>query len=333
MIFAKKRCWLYALAVLLVVLCTGCGSAKLPNAGQEVVIKVQSGMHSKEIAELLVQKGVLPTDNYFALLSRVYSLDKNLQAGYYKVRVGMSSRELIGTISKGAVLHNTVTIPEGMYVPQVAELLAQNNLVDKQEFLNLAKSYAPYEYMKSDNSDIKFLVEGFLFPDTYQYPFEASAEEIMKIMVDEFDKRMTTQMRDQVAAKGMDVRTWVTKASLVEKEARRDEDRPIIAGVFENRLRLEMPLQCDATVQYELGYAKFPLLYSDLKIESAYNTYIHTGLPPGPIGNPGKASLQSVLNPTSSDYLFFVADKNGKYYYTKTFEEHQNTVDSIDLGY
>ena len=326
------KCTLCTALVLLLLLTVGC-SSNIANKGQDVVVKIESGMNSKDIADLLVIKGVLPSNNYFALMSRFYSLDKSLQAGFYKIKIGMGERELIQIFSKGAVLYNTLTIPEGMYVPQIAELLEQNQLGKKDAFLAVAKDYAPYDYMQTDNPNVKYKAEGFLFPSTYNFPFGASEEDILKIMVSEFNKRLTAQLREQASNAGMDVRTLLTKASLVEKDARFDVDRPIIAGVFENRLKIDMPLQCDATVQYELGYAKFPLLFSDLKIDSSYNTYLHIGLPPGPIGNPGMASIQAVLNYTPSDYLFFVADKNGKYYYTKTFDEHQHIIDTVDLGY
>lgn len=323
------------LCILLGLLLSGCSSnvQKLPEQGKEVVVKIEQGMHTKEIVQLLVEKGLLPKDNYFAMNSRLSGLDKKLQAGLYKFRVGMTEKELIDTINKGAVMYNAVTIPEGMYVPQIGELLEQKQLGKKDAFVAIAKDYAPYDYMQTNDPNVKYKAEGFLFPSTYYFAAGASEQDIIKTMVDEFNRQLTPALREQAKAKGMSIHTLVTKASLVEKEAKHDEDRPIIAGVFENRLKIDMPLQCDATVQYELGYAKFPLLFADLKIESPYNTYIHFGLPPGPIGNPGIESIKAVLNPTASDYLFFVADKDGKYYYSKTFAEHEAITDSIDLGY
>mgnify|MGYP003586495664 CR=1 FL=1 len=317
------------------IMLSGCSSnvRSLPDQGREVVVKVEPGMHSKEIGDLLVANGLLPKDNYFATNSRLSNLDKSLQAGHYKFRIGMTEKELIETINKGAVMYSSLTIPEGLYVPQIGALLEKNELGSKDKFVALAKDYAPYEYMQTNDTNVKYKAEGFLFPSTYYFPVGATEQDIIKAMVDEFNRQLTQPMREQAKAKNMDIRTLVIKASLVEKEAKHDEDRPIIAAVFENRLRIEMPLQCDATVQYELGYAKFPLLFADLKIESPYNTYLHYGLPPGPIGNPGVESLKAVLNPDKNDYLFFVADKNGKYYYTKTFDEHQSVTDSIDLGY
>lgn len=321
--------------LLMSLFVSGCSSnvQSLPDQGREVVVKVEPGMHSKEIGELLVATGLLPKNNYFAINSRLSNLDKSLQAGHYKFRIGMTEKELIETINKGAVMYTTLTIPEGLYVTQIGELLEKNKLGSKAKFVELAKNYAPYEYMQTNDPNVKYKAEGFLFPSTYYFPVGVSEQEIIKSMVDEFNRQLTPQMRKQAQAKGMDIRTLVIKASLVEKEAKLDEDRPIIAGVFENRLKIDMPLQCDATVQYELGYAKFPLLFADLKIESPYNTYLHFGLPPGPIGNPGVESIKAVLNPAVNEYLFFVADKDGKYYYTKTFEEHQQVTDSIDLGY
>ena len=324
-----------AIFLILVLLTAGCASEvkSLPNQGAEILVKVEPGMHSKEIGELMVSKGLLPKENRFSLMSRVYSLDKSLQAGFYKFTVGMTEKELIDTISKGAVIYNTVTVPEGMYIPQIGELLEQNALGKKEAFVTLAKDYAPYDYMQTADENVKYKAEGFLFPATYHFPIGASEQDILHTMVEEFDRRLTPAIRQQAAAKGMDLRTLIIKASLVEKEAQKDADRPLIAGVFENRLRIHMPLQCDATVQYELGYAKFPLLHEDLKLESPYNTYIHMGLPPGPIGNPGINSIMAALNPTETQYLFFVADKHGKYYYTTTLEDHYNVTDSIDLGY
>ncbi len=190
------------------------------------------------------------------------------------------------------------------------------------------KTYTPYEYMVG-TKPVTYRVEGFLFPSTYEIPVGSKAEDVMAIMADEMNRQLTPKMRQDIEAQGMTIFEFITLASLVEKEAKFDEDRPIIAAVFRQRLKTGMPLESCASIQYILGYPKPLISIEDTKLESPYNTYLHKGLPPGPIANPGIKSMEAVLYAPPTEYLFFVADKEGHHHFTKTYDEHLKIVDQI----
>ena len=172
-------------------------------------------------------------------------------------------------------------------------------------------------------------MEGFLFPDTYEFSSDATAEDVMKRMIDEFDHKVTPEMRKQAAAKNISIYELATMASLIEKEALYDSDLSLISQIFWKRIKINMPLQSCATIQYILGEPKEDLSVEDTKIDSPYNTYQNYGLPPGPIANAGLRSLKAVLEPADTDYLYFVADRNGNTYYTNTFDEHLAKADQL----
>jgi UPF0755 protein len=174
----------------------------------------------------------------------------------------------------------------------------------------------------TSNKNVLYAAEGFLFPETYAVESDYSIEEILKIMNDEFNLRLTEEMRTRAKEMNLSIYDLITLASLVEKEVRYDEDRPIVAQVFLKRLQLEMPLQSDATLQYLMDAPKEDVTIEDTKINSPYNTYQNAGLPPGPVANPGMAAIEAVLNPADTDYLYFVADRDGHNHYAYSYEEH-----------
>ena len=168
-----------------------------------------------------------------------------------------------------------------------------------------------------------------MFPDTYEVRSDVGAAEVLKLMAGEFDQKLTPELRERAAEQGLSVYELITLASLVEKEARFEEDRPMIAQVFLKRLRIGMPLQSDTTIQYLLNAPKEDVSIEDTKIDSPYNTYQHMGLPPGPIANPGIASIRAVLWPADTDYLYFVADREGHNHYSQSYEEHLAIVEQV----
>ena len=188
-----------------------------------------------------------------------------------------------------------------------------------------AENFAPYSYMHK-HKDVRYAAEGFLFPETYAVESDYSIEEILDLMADEFNKRLTDEMRGKAKEKNLSIHDLITLASLVEKEVRYAEDRTIVAQIFLKRLELNMPLQSDATLQYLMDAPKEDVTISDTKIESPYNAYQNSGLPPGPVANPGIAAIEAVLNPADTDYLYFVADREGHNHYSHSYEEHLNLV-------
>ena len=240
----------------------------------------------------------------------------------------MTPRDALETLVYGNTVVIRFVIPEGFSVRDIAARLEDEGLVKADDFIALAKDYRPYPYVEA-HEGVRYAAEGFLFPDTYEINGSFDANKIMEMMAENFDRRLTQEMRDRAREMNLSVYELVTLASLVEKEAYHEEDRPIIAQIFLKRLRVGMPLQADPTVQYLLDAPKEDLLYRDTEIDSPYNTYQNIGLPPGPIANPGTASLMAVLYPADTDYLYFVADRNGNNYYATNYADHLALVEQV----
>ncbi|MDR2006879.1 MAG: endolytic transglycosylase MltG [Acidaminococcales bacterium] len=308
-------------------LCFFLGWQKPVNEGRIVVLKVESGMSASQIAQLLEEKGIIRSARVFLAQTKARGMENALQAGEYELISGMTEQSILEKMASGDVRTVKFTIPEGFNVKEIAALLAKNGLAGADEFLAAAKDYTPYEYMKTGSRLIEYKSEGFLFPSTYSVSASAGGKAILAMLVREFDQQLTKDMREKLRKKNMSVRDFVTLASLVEKEAAVAEDRKFIAKAFLKRLDIDMPLQSCATIQYILGYPKPELTIADTKLPSEYNTYLHYGLPPGPIANPGLLSMQSVLNPAKEDYLYFVAQKNGQHIFSYTYDEHLQAIE------
>ena len=323
-----KKIFLILVILALAVSSFGCGGkeAKLPK-GTDVIVKIPQGTPTSVIAQMLEDKEIISSARKFSAEMRLKGLENSLQAGEYELKTGMDEKELIRKLTTGEVRYITVVIPEGFNVRQIAELLDEKDLIKKEDFLNAAKDYTPYEYMKTDNADIEYKSEGFLFPATYNILPGTSAESMLKILTEEFDNRLTEEWKGKLKEKDITIREFVTLSSLVEKEAAYDEDRKYIAKAFLERLKIHMPLQSCATIQYILGYAKPELTIADTRLPSPYNTYLHYGLPPGPIANPGMLAMQSVLEPSEETYLYFVVKKDGKHIFSKTYNEHLAAIE------
>ena len=221
---------------------------------------------------------------------------------------------------------NLVTIPEGLTLKEIAEIVSKKGICSVDEFMEAIKT----NKFTVNGEELKN-IEGFLLPNTYDIPKEYTPFQIEEMMIKSFDEKITPIYLEKKSKLpvNLTLKEVVTLASLVEREASVPEERPIIAGVYYNRLKIGMRLECDATIQYALGHQKKELLYSDLEIDSPYNTYKHEGLPPGPIANPGEESLKSVLNPTKHNYYFYVLNgikNNGTHVFSETAWEHEKAV-------
>jgi UPF0755 protein len=254
-----------------------------------------------------------------------------LLAGDYELTADMRPSEILGRLQQGVTRGDRLVIPEGWRSAQIADMLARDGLTSRQAFLEATNRV---NMDSSFNRPAGMAIEGYLFPDTYYVAKGASAADITDMMVRNFEKRFDYGLRQRAIERKLAVHQVVTMASIVEREAMIASERPAIAGVYFNRLSVGMPLQADPTVQYALAgvdpspgeYWKKELTLEDLKTDSPYNTYIKKGLPPGPICNPGLASLQAALNPASHDFLFFVARPDGSHIFTRTYEEHLKNV-------
>ena len=298
------------------------------DAGENIYMVVKPGTTASEISDRLMQLGVIDSRLRFWWLMKLQGDASKFKTGTYAFTPHMDEQAVLDKLVAGDTTVVKFTIPEGFGIKEIAKRLADEGLVDEQEFLAEAKDFAPYDYMKK-RPNVRYAAEGYLFPDTYVIHSDVSAEGIMKLMAEDFDTRLTPALRQQAAAKGLSIHDLITLASLVEKEARYDEDRPIIAQVFFKRLQMGMPLQSDTTLQYLMAGPKEDVSIEDTKIDSPYNTYQHEGLPPGPIASPGMKSILAVLNPANTDYLYFVADRQGHNHYSQTYDEHLAIVEQV----
>lgn len=334
----KKLCGLIVVTVVLSILLGavigGCYSggtsdkgAAVADGNGKILLRVEPGMTSSEIGDELVRLGVIDSKFSFWWKTKSQGADSKFQVGLFELQPNMNVDEAIDILISGRISSVKFTIPEGFTVKQIAERLSDMGVVNERKFLEMAKTYAPYDYIEK-HDDADYRMEGFLFPATYVVGTDATPEQIMDMMAEALDDRLTDEMKERAQEQGLSIYELITLASLVEKEARYDEDRPIIAQVFLKRLAIDMPLQSDTTVTYLIG-AKEDVTYKDTEIDSPYNTYQIYGLPPGPIACPGMEAIEAVLYPADTDFLYFVADREGHNYYSTNYDDHLDLVDQV----
>ncbi|MEL1135131.1 endolytic transglycosylase MltG [Desulfitobacterium sp. THU1] len=288
-----------------------------------VQLMITPGMTAAQIAQDLEQEQLIRHALTFRLLASLQNADAKLLAGEYQVSADMTPQALLDKLLEGPVVHTVkVTIPEGYTTAQIIDTLVSKGLGTKEEYKKVIEN-EPFEYsFLADIPTGGARLDGFLFPDTYFFDPEARPKDNINRMLKRFEQEVTPEVMTKLAEMNLSIQDWVNLASIVEKEAGKDADRPIIAGIFLNRLEIDMALQSCATIQYVLGTQKYVLSLEDIQIESPYNTYKYPGLPPSPIASPGHASLDAVLNSTESEYLYFLATPSGETIYAKTHQEH-----------
>ncbi|SHI53607.1 UPF0755 protein [Geosporobacter subterraneus DSM 17957] len=289
-----------------------------------ITVEIPSGTSTARIAKLLKENNLIKNDLAFRILSRLSKSDGKMQAGKYALRNDMDAKAIIQALVEGDVTHDTVkfTIPEGFEFVQIVNRLESNGLIDRDKFLQLA-NYGDFNYKFLENIPKgENRLEGFLFPDTYQVARDATEEEILKKMLDRFNQVFQESYYQRAQEMGLSINEVITLASIIEREAKLDKERPLVSSVFHNRIKQNMLLQSCATVQYILGERKENLTLKDIEIDSPYNTYKYQGLPPKPIASPGKPSIEAALYPETTEYLYFVVSKNGEHTFSKTYKEH-----------
>jgi UPF0755 protein len=329
--YLQVKCLLPLMIIILILFSFAYGlsvSQATANKNDEVILQVERGMTGEQIGQLLYEKGLFPSSAAFRIYARIYGLENSFQAGEYAFTKAMPISQMVSMMAQGQTSSRQLTIPEGYTVDQIAQLIAQKQIGNAKAFKELAQNYVPYDYMMP-TTDVTYKLEGFLFPSTYQVSRQVTAQQLIDMMTAQFQERFTPLMHMRAEEEGLSVREVIILASLVEKEAQKAGDRPVIAGVFLNRLKQSMPLQSCATIQYILGYPKEELSVQDTELPSVYNTYLHKGLPPGPIANPGMAAIMAVLYPKATDYLYFVADKQGAHHFSRTYEEHLIAIQQV----
>ncbi len=290
--------------------------------GEPRVVQIPAGMGLKKISWELHRNGVIDRPWAFFVLARLRGDGRRMKYGEYKLSPAMNPREVLRVIRAGTPLQYKVTFPEGLTMADIARKLEDNGLVEETVFLEEAKNAS-----LSTSLGIPALnVEGYLFPDTYYFSRGMSAESIIRKMVNRF-KTVFKEVRELGKKKTrLTEYQTVILASLVEAETKAAQERAVVAGVFVRRLKKKMLLQCDPTVIYGLNDFGGAITKKDLADPHPYNTYVHPGLPPGPIGNPGRAALEAALFPADTKYLYFVAKNDGTHHFSKSYAAHQAAV-------
>lgn len=310
-----------------------------PDDTEKVTIVIPSGSSNKAIGEILEDENIIKSGMIFNYYTKFNNLT-GFQAGTYHFSPNMTLEAISEQLQngEGSVTSDAkVTIPEGFDVDQIGDALAEATNISKDDFLALMESDEFFEKMKEtypellasagDAQGVRYRLEGYLFPATYDYYTGNTLEEVVTQMVDKSNSVLSKYF-DQIAQKEMTVQEVLTLASLVEKEGSKLEDRKNIAQVFFNRLAIDMPLQSDISILYALGEHKELVTYEDTQVDSPFNLYVHTGYGPGPFNNPSEEAIQAVLDPTPNNYYYFVADiQTQEVYFAETYEQHMQLVE------
>ncbi|MBS4535364.1 endolytic transglycosylase MltG [Clostridium sp. D2Q-14] len=339
-----KMIWKIFIVFLIIIIVGGLGSKYYYEVNtkpvvtdgeiESIEIEIPNGSSTEKIASILEENNLIRNKNIFRIVSKIKGTDGKLKAGLYEIKATMTPEEILDKLVEGGTNSSAVkfTIPEGYTIEEMAERLSDEKIVDKDKFLSLTddveKFAEDYEFLQDvpDNMNL----EGYLFPQTYEVYPDTSEEDIIRKMLDEFNKIYVKKLKGESFKQNLNINELVTLASIVERESKMDEERPKIAEVFYNRLEMEMKLQSCATVQYILGERKANLSIADTQIDSVYNTYMNVGLPPTPIASPGLDSIEATINPEEHDYIYFVLkkDESGKHFFTDDYDEFLSVKNS-----
>lgn len=310
--------------IVLLYILSALSPVSTKESARDVIIEVPHRATAAQVGKILKQNGLVRSPLVFRLYARWKGLDGQIKAGEYRLSNSLSTPELLCELVEGQPVMQTFTIPEGFTTAQVADLLASKGLIDREDFFSaVASEDFPYFFTRDLPGGNRRL-EGYLFPDTYRITKGSSESSIINMMLKRFEKEIKDlNYKDRAGKLGLTLHQAVTIASMIEREAKIDQEKPLIAGVIYNRMKRGMPLQIDATVQYALGEVKPKIYYKDLEIDSPYNTYKINGLPPGPIAMPGRSSLLAAVNPAQTEYLYYVAKPDGSHAFATTLAEHR----------
>lgn len=288
------------------------------NPYDSVKVTIPKGASLKEVSATLQDYNIIRNEKSFLLAVKTLGYEKDIPAGRFKLVKASTNFEIIDQLVNGIQVNKRVTILEGWTIDVIAFELQDKIGINPDEFKNACTNeLLLWKWGISEES-----VEGYLFPNTYLFSEEEDIQDIIGRMINEYKQRITIEFRDRMKELEMEEKEVITLASIIEGEAIYDKERPIISGVYHNRLNIGMRLQADPTIQYIIEGSPRRLLNKDLKIKSPYNTYLNKGLPPGPINNPGIESIRAALYPAKTDFLYFVARGDGYHTFSKTKEEH-----------
>jgi UPF0755 protein len=314
-----------------------------PSDSSKQVFTVAPGSSAADIGAQLQQRGLIRSALVFRIVAEQAGVGGSLAAGDYELSRSMSVTEIIEVLARGQVKRGLIaTIPEGWRTEQIADRLDATGVTTRDEFLRAVVTPSSVPGLELLGEPRPTTLEGYLFPETYEVPQKVPGTQAADLMIRMFNQRVGQQLRSN-AELNLSPHQLLTLASIVEREAQQPQERPLIASVYLNRLARQLPLQADPTVQYAVatrdgpaaagyGYWKRELSEADLQLDSAYNTYLHPGLPPAPICSPGEASIRAVLQPAQTEYLYFVArqDGSGGHLFARTLEEHNANVAQVE---
>lgn len=294
---------------------------------KEKQIEIPKGSTTTNISQILKENNLIKDKNIFRVVSKLKGTEGKLKAGFYTFDTSMTPHEILDKLVEGGNSKNIVkiTIPEGFTVEKIAEKLEKNDMANKEKFIDLtydiSKFSTKYDFLKTIPKNMN--LEGYLYPETYEIYKDSTEEDIIDKMLYEFSKQYNKVIKESVIPQDLNIHELITLASLVEREAKVDKDRNLISSVIYNRLKIDMPLQIDATIQYAMDERKERLLYDDLEIDSIYNTYKNKGLPIGAICSPGIKSIKASLKPEETNYIFYVLKKDGsgQHFFTDNYNE------------
>ncbi|MDD3101883.1 MAG: endolytic transglycosylase MltG [Patescibacteria group bacterium] len=289
---------------------------------------VEKGEGLNDIAAKLKDKGIISNVKLFELYAFLTNTRNKFLAGEYSLNKGMTLNDLIKSLTSRAIAQEkTVTIIEGLTNKEIGSVLEKAGLVSQTDFLTALEKmsqdqtlYSTYDFLASQPESNN--LEGYLFPDTYKFFKDTTSDAIIRKMLDNFGKKMDDQLRADIKKSNKTIFEVITMSSIVEKEAALDQDRRLVADIFWKRLKESWALESCATINYILGAPKARLSFEDTRTPSPYNTYLHRGLPPGPINNPGLSSIRATIYPLDSDYCCFLSTPEGKIIFSQTIEEH-----------
>jgi UPF0755 protein len=296
------------------------------GSGDPVRFDVAKGTPAREVAEKLEHCGLIRSTLLFRIALVVTKSERHIKPGSYLIDPKSTMMEVLTQLKKGDYKLRLVTVPEGLVLKEVALVMEKNGVAKVQEIIDASMD----RHYMIEGKKLASL-EGYLLPDTYDIPRDYGAGEVLDTMVKAFERSVVPvyETRKNSLPCRLSLHQVVTLASMVEREAQVPSERPVIAMVYYNRLKKHMKMECDATIQFALGKQKMILKYSDLRVASPYNTYLHKGLPPGPIANPGLECIRAALNPSPCDYLFYVRNdvkNDGSHIFSRTFQEHNEAI-------
>ena len=296
-----------------------------PPGSEEVIFTLERGWSLSRTAQEMADRGIIRDAESFIRLGRQENQAESLKAGRFLLSPSMSAYEILEELVKGSVLTTRFTIPEGYTLKQIAKVFAEKGIADEEAFWQcVSEDVFAYAFL-ADLPEGVYRLEGYLFPDTYIIELDEPVESVIHRMLRRFEEIWESLPARET---GLDDRDTLILASMVQNEVKLDEERPVVAGVFMQRLRIGMLLQSCSTVQYYFDEPKYPLLTADTQIDFPYNTYLYPGLPPGPVSSPGRASLEAAALPDATAYLYFVArdDGSGGHYFSQPLAEHNRAV-------